>query len=547
VVLRGQGAAADADGTPLDCAPTVPRKSLSTWRLVALVCGPALGAATWLSAPPAGLSEPAWRVAGLAGWMVVWWLSEAVPIPATALLPIAVAPLAGVAPERDVAAAYAHPLIFLFLGGFILAAAMRQSGLHRRVALGLLGRAGSGAAGIVGGFMAATALLSMWISNTATAILMYTIATSLLEALGRTGERNRETAAAAESAAPEPATGRPPAGAADRQPVAGPSAAAVAGPKPALERFGLALMLGIAYAASIGGVATLVGTPTNALLASFLDSSYGYALSFRRWLALGLPFTIVMLPLAWLWLTRPAFRLAGVRLAGAAEHLAAERERLGPLSRPERFVAVVFALTAAAWVLRDLLARLTGWPLTDTAVAMLAGLVLLAVPVPGEGGRRSLDWAEVEKLPWGVLILFGGGLALAESFNASGLAAWIGGAVAGLEGVPPWLLVLAVTAAVVMLTEITSNTATAATFLPLTAAAAVGLGHSPLLLAVPVAIAASAAFMLPVATPPNAIVFGYPGMRISTMAKSGAVLNLLAIALITLLVLLLGGPLLGMD
>ena len=511
----GRKAQAD-EAFPIHCAPTVPRKSLSAWRLVALVLGPALGAATWLAAPPAGLSEPAWRVAGLAAWMVVWWLSEAVPIPATALLPIAVAPLAGVAPERDVAAAYAHPLIFLFLGGFILAAAMRQSGLHRRVALGLLGRAGSGAAGIVGGFMAATALLSMWISNTATAILMYTIATSLLEALGRTGEPDRE-------------------------------AASTAGPKPALERFGLALMLGIAYAASIGGVATLVGTPTNALLASFLDSAYGYALSFRRWLAFGLPFTAVMLPLAWLWLTRPAFRLAGVRLAGAAEHLAAERERLGPLSRPERFVAIVFALTAGAWVLRDLLARLTGWPLTDTAVAMVAGVVLLAVPVPGDGGRRALDWAEVEKLPWGVLILFGGGLALAESFNASGLAAWIGGAVAGLEGAPPWLLVLAVTAAVVLLTEITSNTATAATFLPLTAAAAVGLGHSPLLLAVPVAIAASAAFMLPVATPPNAIVFGYPGMTVATMARSGAVLNVLATALITLLVLLLGGPVLGMD
>jgi len=306
-------------------------------------------------------------------------------------------------------------------------------------------------------------------------------------------------------------------------------------------------MLGIAYSASIGGAATLVGTPTNALLASFLDASYGYALSFRRWLAIGLPFTVVMLPLAWLWLTRPAFRLAGVRLAGAAEHLAAERARLGPLSPEERFVAAVFAATASAWVLREPLATATGWPLTDSAVAMLAGLVLLAVPAPGARGRRALDWHEVEKLPWGVLILFGGGMALAEAFNSSGLAAASGGAVAGLGGAPRWLLVLAVTAAVVLLTEVTSNTATAATFLPLTAAAAVGLGHSPLLLAVPVALAASAAFMLPVATPPNAIVFAHRGMRVAVMARSGAVLNVFATAVITLLVLLLGGPVLGID
>jgi sodium-dependent dicarboxylate transporter 2/3/5 len=510
---------------------------LPPWRLIALALGPALGLAAAVSPAQWGLPEPAWRLAGLAVWMIVWWLSEAVPIPATALLPIAVAPLAGIAPEREIAAAYAHPLIFLFLGGFILAAAMRQSGLHRRVALGVLRRTGDGAAGIVGGFMLATALLSMWISNTATAMLMVTIAVALLAALER---------AAAGPAGPAEAPGST--AAAEAPARAGPAAAAEpAAGAHGLERFGLALMLGIAYSASIGGVATLVGTPTNALLASFLDASYGYALSFRRWLAIGLPFTVVMLPLAWLWLTRPAFRLAGVRLAGAAEHLAAERARLGPLSPEERFVAAVFAATAAAWVLREPLAAATGWPLTDSAVAMLAGLVLLAVPAPGAGRRRALDWHEVENLPWGVLILFGGGLALAEAFNSSGLAAAIGGAVAGLGGAPRWLLVLAVTAAVVLLTEVTSNTATAATFLPLTAAAAVGLGHSPLLLAVPVALAASAAFMLPVATPPNAIVFAHRGMRVAVMARSGAVLNVFATAVITLLVLLLGGPVLGID
>jgi sodium-dependent dicarboxylate transporter 2/3/5 len=511
---------------------------LPPWRLFALVLGPALGLGAALSPAQWGLPEPAWRLAGLTAWMVVWWLSEAVPIAATALLPIGAAPLLGVAPEREIAAAYAHPLVFLFLGGFILAAALGQSGLHRRVALGVLRFTGAGAAGIVGGFMAATALISMWISNTATAMLMYTIAVALLAAL----ERGDEPAAAAPAALA--ATAAPPAATAAPAP---PSATARPAATPPRERFALALLLGVAYSATIGGVATLVGTPTNALLASFVDSSLGYALSFRRWLAIGLPFTLVMLPLTWLWLTRPGFRLAGVRLAGAAEHLAAERARLGRFSPEERFVAAVFAATAVIWVLREPLAAATGWPLTDPGVAIAAGLVLLAVPVPGAGGRRALDWKEVEKVPWGVLILFGGGLALAEAFEASGLAAAIGGAVAGLGGAPRWLLIAAVTAAVVLLTEFASNTATAATLLPLTAAAAAGLGESPLLLAVPVTLAASAGFMLPAGTPPNAIVFAHPGMRVGVMAKSGAVLDLTAIAVITLLVLLLGGPVLGID
>lgn len=483
------------------------------WRRAALLLGPVCGLLPIFLTPPAGLAEPAWRLAGVTGWMVVWWLSEAVPIPATALLPVPLLPLLGVAPEREVAASYAHPLIFLFLGGFLLAGAMQRSGLHRRVALAIVRRMGGTPAGLVGGFMLATALLSMWISNTATAILMFTIGLSLVDSLG----------------------------------AAAGGGETVEGGGEATSRFGRALMLGIAYGASIGGTATLIGTPTNALLASFLSSTYGFTLSFRSWLLFGVPYAAVMLPLAWLWLTRAAFPLAGVRLGDARERLTAEAARLGPLGRAERAVAVVFTLTALGWLGRDLLERATGLAISDTTVAMVGGLALLTVPLSLARGRFALDWETVEALPWGVLILFGGGLALAGAFQSSGLAAALGDGFAGLGHLPPWLLVVLATTTVVFLTELTSNTATAATFLPILAAVALGLGESPLLLTVPVALAASAAFMLPVATPPNAIVFGYRDLRIADMAKSGFVLNLLAIVVISLLVLLLGGPVLGIQ
>jgi sodium-dependent dicarboxylate transporter 2/3/5 len=342
----------------------------------------------------------------------------------------------------------------------------------------------------------------MWISNTATAILMYTIALALVALVERdAGEASRP--------------------------------------------FGRALMLGIAYAASIGGTATLIGTPTNALLASFLADSYGYTIDFHLWLAIGVPYAALMLPFAWLWLTRVAQPVGDLDVGRARRLVDAEAERLGPWSREEKAVAVVFAATALGWIGRHLLAGWTGLPITDTTVAMTGGLALLVVPLSLRRHRFALDWATVEALPWGVLILFGGGLALAAAFQSSGLAAAIGHGFARLGGAPAWVLVLAVTAVVVGLTELTSNTATAATFLPVVGAAAAGMGASPLLLTVPVAIAASAAFMLPVATPPNAIVFAYRHLRIADMARSGLALNLVAIAVITLLVLGLGGPVLG--
>lgn len=484
-------------------------EGVSAVRRLALVVGPLLAGVTLVTPAPEGLAPEAWRLTGVTAWMVCWWLTEAVPLPATALLPIPCLPLLGIVAEEPTARSYAHPLIFLFLGGFILAGALERSGLHRRMALAivrLMGRRlGGSPAGLVGGFMGASALLSMWISNTASAMLMFTLGVSLLESL-EDGEIAADD----------------------------------------LARFGRALMLGIAYGCSIGGVATLVGTPPNALLASFLGDSYGIELTMARWMGIGLPYTLLMLPLAWLWLTRYAFRLSEIDLAAARRRLDEEHRSLGRPGRRERFVGTVFVATAGAWVLRGLLVRGTGLAVSDSTIALVASLVLLAVPLSRRRWECAIGWETVERLPWGVLILFGGGLALAGAFQSTGLAAAIGAAVAGLEVASLLWVVAALTAVVVLLTELTSNTATAATFLPIVGAVAVGLGVSPLLLTVPVAMAASAAFMMPVATPPNAIVFAYDELRITHMMRSGAVLNLVSVLLILAVLHLLGPAVLGL-
>ncbi len=463
-------------------------KPTSTTRLVALVAGPALTLLLLLMPAPQEMSLEAWRLVALAAWMIVWWLGEAVPIPATALLPIPMMPLLGIADMKPVAANYGHTLIFLFLGGFMLATAMQRWGLHRRIALRIVSLVGTSPGGIVAGFMAATAFLSMWISNTATTIMMYAVGLSVIEFVGtkvtdRTMVRN----------------------------------------------FGVALMLGIAYSASIGGVGTLIGTPPNALLASFLENTYSIEVDFATWMQLGIPVVVIMLPLAWLLLGKVAFPARGLRIDDAGDIIKAELSALGSMSKGERVVAVVFGCTALGWILRKQIAGFTGLPINDTTIAIVAAIVLFAVPISREKGHFAVDWDATRNLPWGVLLLFGGGLALAGAFKSTGLAEWIGGRVSGIE-VGTWTLVFVVTAAIVYLTEITSNTASTATFLPILGAVAVGLGLDPRLLAVPVALGASMAFMMPVATPPNAIVFSYEEMRLGDMVKAGFWLNIVGIA-----------------
>lgn len=453
---------------------------------------------------PAGLSEAAWRTAGVGLLMAVWWVTEAIPIPATSLAPLVFFPLLGIAPVGEAAAPYAHPLIFLFMGGFMVALAMERWELPRRVSLLIVRALGTKPRSVVAGFMIATAFFSMWVSNTATTLMMLPIALSVIALV------ERETEAA-------------PGGPREERGAEAPS-----------RPFSVALMLGIAYAASIGGVGTLIGTPPNAFLAGYMSESYGVEVGFAQWMALGLPLVLAALPLAFFLLTRILFRIRLPEIPGGRELIESELAELGPMSRPERRVAVVFLLTAAAWIARPVL---DDWVpgLTDAGIAMAAALSLFLIPADTEpGGRSLLNWEWAKRLPWGVLILFGGGLSLASAIGDTGLTEAIGGSVAALSVLPTLGLVAGTALVTVILTELTSNTATAAAFLPIVASVAVGVGENPFLLVVPAALAASCAFMLPVATPPNAIVYGSGRLSIPQMARAGAWLNLALLVLVTL-------------
>ncbi len=452
-----------------------------------LLAGPAIALAMLLVGPPEGLEPVAWRTAAVAVLMATWWMTEALPIPATALLPLALFPLLGIADIKAAAAPYAHPLVFLFMGGFLIALAMQKWNLHRRIALSLVALFGTRPRRLVAGFMLATALLSMWVSNTATTLMMLPIALSVVQLLG--GEDD------------------------DHLPVA--------------------LLLGIAYAASIGGMGTLIGTPPNAFMAGFLAESYGYAIGFAEWLLIGLPLVAVLLPVAWAVLVFGVCRVGGAGNTGSESVIRDEIAALGPLGRGEKIVATVFTLTALAWIFRPLLVdAMPGLGLTDTVIAMTGAVLLFAIPVDWRKRDFALDWTWAQKLPWGVLLLFGGGLTLASAIKASGLAAWIGAGTGALGAFGVLALVVAVTALIIFLTELTSNTATTATFLPIVASVAIGLGENPLLLVVPAALAASCAFMMPVATPPNAIVFGSGRLTIAQMMHAGIWLNLIGVLVI---------------
>jgi len=459
---------------------------------------------------PAGLGAAAWHVAAAGVLMAIWWATEAIPIPATALLPLALFPLLGVANIRDTTAPFANPIIYLFLGGFLVARAMETTGLPRRIALSSIGLLGGRPRSIIAGVMASCAFLSMWVSNTATALMMLPIGLSLVALMPGGNDEG------------DPG-GSDPEAAAERR------------------RFGTALMLGIAYACSIGGMGTLIGTPPNAFLAGFMLESYGVTIGFAEWMLLGVPVVVVGLPLCYLLLTRIVFPIHARELPGGRELVDREAEALGPMSSAERRVAVVFVLTAVAWMTRPILVNGVAWlsGLTDAGIAMSAALVLFLIPSGEPGGRRLLDWNLAREAPWGILVLVGGGLSLAAAVDASGLSAWLGTGVGGLTGWPLPILMLAIVAVVILLTELTSNTATAATFLPVLGGVALGLGRDPLLLAAPAALAASGAFMLPVATPPNAIVYGSGAVSIDDMMRAGIWLNVLFSLLVTVAAYLL--------
>ncbi len=462
-------------------------------RRVALVLGPTIFIALLLLPAPASMDLAAWRVVALAAWMAIWWLSAVVPLEATALLPIGVLPVVGVGPVGEVTRAYADPIIFLFLGGFFLAATLERWNLHRRFALATVRVVGTDARRVLLGFMLASAFASMWISNTATAVMMLPIAMAVASGAGG--------------------------------------------------GFPKALLLGFAYACSIGGVATLFGTQPNAILAGAVGTILGEEMDFGRWLAIGLPIAIPMFVLCWIWLVW-LFDVRGT-VDGLEESLEVERRQMGRLSGGERAVLAVFVATAMGWILRAPKVigsvRVPGLTdlvpgLSDAGIAMAAAVLLFVLPGRVDGRRTLLDWDTARKVPWGILLLFGGGLALAAAFESSGLTEWLGYRLQGLQGVPFPLVVFVTAGLFVVLTELTSNTATAALGMPLMAGVAAGLGVAALPLMVTVALAASMAFMLPVATPPNAIVFGSGKVPSQAMARAGLGLNLVAVGVVSLMV-----------
>jgi sodium-dependent dicarboxylate transporter 2/3/5 len=439
--------------------------------------------------------------------MAVWWMTEAIPIPATALLPLALFPTLGILDMPAAAAPYANEIIFLFMGGFIIAMAMERWGLHRRIALGIMAFIGTSPKRLILGFMVATAFLSMWISNTATATMMLPIAMAVAEVF-RPKDLDPETQS---------------------------------------YHFGIALMLGIAYAASIGGVATLIGTPPNAVMAAAAEELLHTQIGFVEWMAVGLPVAAFTLPLAWLVLVN-FLHDPGEVSGDAASVIHDEQNAQGPMSRGEKSVAVVFFLAAISWVLRSpkelgavtLPGIETFAPgVRDSTIAMLAAVILFLIPVNWRKGEFAMNWTAARKMPWGVLVLFGGGLSLARAMDQTGLAAWIGGGVGALGALPQVALLALVATLFVFLTEVTSNTATATMAMPIMAGVAAGLGYPAITLMATAALSASMAFMLPVATPPNAIVFSSEYLTIPRMAKAGFWMNVLAIAVITVTATLL--------
>ena len=473
----------------------------STHQVVGLLLGPALAITMVLAGPPAGLAEPGWFTAAVGVLMAVWWATEAVPIAVTALLPIVLFPLLDVATIQDATAPYSNKVVFLFLGGFVVAFAMQRWNLHKRIALTVLQHVGGNGRSLVGGFMLASAAVSMWVMNTSTTMMMLPIAVSIIGVVHNTVDDLDDD-------------GR--------------------------KDFQYALLLGVAYGATIGGMATLIGTAPNAILAGFMEETYGTEIDFSSWMLVGLPLTALMLPVAWIVLTRFAFNVDFHTSMEGKAALRRMKEDLGPMSRPEKRVAVVFLLMATTWITRPLLVKVPGLEaLDDSAIAIAGAIALFIVPSGEKSDPILLRWQYAEQLPFGVLLLFGGGMSLARRVSDTGLAAWIGSSLEVLGSLPLPVIVIIAATMIIFLTELTSNIGTTTTFLPVVGAIAIQSGFDPIVLAVPVTFAASCAFMLPVATPPNAIVFGSGMLTIPKMIRAGMMLNIVSMFLVSLVALYL--------
>lgn len=477
--------------------PSVNRET-ETYQRIGRVLGPAVFAIMFSTEHmQESMSPEAWRVAAIGLWMAIWWATEAIPVFVTAFLPIVAFDPLGIASIRDAAAPYANPIIYLFLGGFIMALTLEKWNLHRRIALAILDRVGTDGRRLIGGFMLVCALLSMWMTNTSTTMMLLPIVLSVSSVIrdnaGARSEKERR-------------------------------------------HFEIAMLLGLAYSASIGGLATLIGTPPNALLVGFMAENYGVQISFARWMVIGVPITVVMLPMAWLVLTRFIFQVNIPASKAVDAHLHQMRVDMGPMTTPEKRVAVVFASVIFCWMLRR---PITEWldisGVSDSGIVMAAAILLFMLPSGDRAQPQLMTWHDAGRLPWGVLVLFGGGLSLAAAVSSSGLALWLGEGLAPLNAFGTLALVVAAVALVIFLTELTSNLATTATLLPVVGAIALQAGVPPIVLTVPITIAASCAFMLPVATPPNAIVFATGAISIPQMVRAGVVLNIMGIIMVTLI------------
>lgn len=490
---------------------------------------------------PDDVGHGAKLTAAVAVLMAAWWMTEALPIAATSLVPLVAFPVLGTDVEMDtVGASYGNPIIFLFLGGFLIALAMQRWNLHRRIALVTLSIMGDKPGPMIAGFMIATGFISMWVSNTATAVMMLPIGMSVLMIVSKVmGTALNGAAGAADQ---DGAAGDRGEGAAGNQSDGGDDTGIGAVVK---SNFGTALMLGIAYSASIGSLGTIIGTPPNLFLIGYLKDNHDISIGFGQWMIVGVPLSVVMMAIAWFLLVKVLFKPEIDRIPGGRELIREELAKLGPMSTGEKLVLAMFVLAAVSWISLPLIFEEP--PISDEGIAMAVGLLLFLIPGGANRGVRLLDWDTAEKLPWGVLLLFGGGLALSAQFSESGLTEWIGKTTSGL-GVLPTILVVAIFAAIILfLTELTSNTATAATFVPVVGGVAMGLDLDPLLLTIPVALAATCAFMLPVATPPNAVAFGSGYVTVAQMVKGGLWLNVIGIVLITATVYLLAVPVFGIT
>jgi sodium-dependent dicarboxylate transporter 2/3/5 len=460
-----------------------------------LISGPLLFLAMQFFSPLAGMSETAYSLLSITLWMALWWVTESVPIAITALLPIILFPMTGAVDLQTTTASYGHKYIFLYMGGFMLAIAIEKWNLHKRIALNIIKIIGTNISKIILGFMVATAFLSMWISNTATAVMMLPIAMSIVAQLqdNPNTEKNENLI------------------------------------------FGKALMLSIAYSASIGGMATLIGTPPNLVFAGYVEETYGIEITFLQWLKFGVPIAIPLLVIAWLYLTKFAFKFKQKEFPGGKEEINRLLVLIGPMKREEKLVSAIFVLTAFCWITRSFILQEFFPFIDDTIIAMTAGILLFVVPA-SDFKKRLITWEDAVKLPWGIILLFGGGMALAAGFQITGLASWLGAQMSIFQGLSLLVLVFVIITLVNFFTEFTSNLATTAMLLPILAPIAISLNINPYMLMVACTIAASCAFMMPVATPPNAVVFGSGYLRIPDMIKSGIWMNIISIIFLTLMV-----------